>query len=235
MKIKAGSLEKFAIVGKNKDKVDELRNEMEDYGFSYAWFKPEFVVCLGGHGTFFYAEYKYKGVPKLWIRDEDIVELFKQDKLRKFLEVLMMKKYNIKRLYKVEAEFKGGIIKGVNDIVIKGSDQRCCIRFRVKVGNKKVGDELVGDGVVISTVFGSSGYYKTVTKKRFKKGLGVGFINLVFDRKGLSFNDKFMVEFDLIRGEALVSADNCPKMFKVDEGYKVLIRKSKDYASLIEV
>ena len=225
-------MEKFAILGRDKEKVNKFKNEIEEYGFTYSWFKPEFVVCLGGHGTLFYAEYRYKEVPKLWIREEDILELFKQDKLRKFLEALMMKKYEIKKLYKVEAEFKGRVIKGMNDIIVRGSDQRCCIRFRVKVGNKGVG-ELVGDGIVISTVFGSSGYYKTITGKEFKRGLGVCFNNLVSGRKCFTFNDRLTVEFDLIRGEALVSADNCPKMFKVEEGYKVLIKKSKEYASLI--
>ena len=86
------------IVVRHDSKTARVKRHLKKHGFSYTRLKPDFVVSLGGDGTFLVAERLYPGVPKLIARQvrpliEKLVEKMigpnltsLGDGLRKYLE-----------------------------------------------------------------------------------------------------------------------------------------------------
>jgi len=44
----------------------------------------------------------------------------------------------------------------------------------VKVNGKVLVPNLIGDGLIVASPYGSSAYFYSIAKKKFKKGLGLG-------------------------------------------------------------
>ena len=72
-------------------------------------------------------------------------------------------KYKIENQIKLEIIIKGKKILCLNDFVLRNKNPYEAIRFTVN------GKEKIGDGVVVSTPFGSTAYFNSITKKKFKK------------------------------------------------------------------
>ena len=123
-------------------------------------------------------------------------------------------------------------LAAINDIVIRNKDQYEAIRFNVKVNNKSLNSNFIGDGIVVSTVFGSTGYFNSITKTTFTKGLGLAFNNVPL-RTHEILNEGSIVEFSLLRGKAFVTADNNRKIIKLTEKDKVKIKKSREKAFIV--
>ena len=100
------------------------------------------------------------------------------------------------------------------------------------VNGKKVDKELIGDGIVVSTVFGSSGYFYSITRKTFNRGVGVAFNNITVKRKPLILADP-VIKLKVTRHEAVVSADNDMKTVTIDEGDSVVVKKSDKIAKVV--
>ncbi len=185
-----------------------------------------------------YSERKYPSVPKLIVKYNSKIcrkcdYSFKN--LKKILKKISEGKFKIHEEIKVEAKFKGKKLLGLNEIQVHNKIPTKALRFSLFVNRKKFRN-LVGDGVIISTPFGSSAYYSSTGGKIFKKGIGISFNNL-FRKKIKSFvveeNSKIKVRVE--KGIGLILADNCEKYFQIREGEEVLIKKSRENAKFIFV
>jgi NAD kinase len=107
------------------------------------------------------------------------------------------------------------------------------VRFNLIV-NEKNCDNMIGDGVVVATPFGSTGYYKATGGSAFKKGIGVSFNNLHNKQmKDFVVSDDSVVKLTITRGPAWLLADNNEDFVDLDAGDTVIIKKSQSVANFI--
>ena len=109
------------------------------------------------------------------------------------------------------------------------------IRFNIFVDKTQQGGLLIGDGVVIATPFGSTGYFKSITKKSFKKGFSVAFNNITEKKNPLFLEETSSAGFKLVRGDAILTSDNNPKIFHIEEETSLNFKISDQVARVYEL
>jgi NAD kinase len=134
---------------------------------------------------------------------------------------------------KLETQAKGKRLVGLNEIQIHPKLPIYAVRFSFSV-DKKEYDNLIGDGVIVATSFGSTGYYKATGGESFEKGIGISFNNL-HNRKVRSFvvPEDSVINLVVTRGPAWLLADNNENFVELDAGDTVEIRKSVSVANFI--
>jgi len=224
---------KLMIVSRDKAILDKYIEKIHASPFEFSK-NPDIVITLGGDGTFLVAERDFPGVPKLLVRDSKICNKCDWDGLEPVLERLAISKYEVQEFNKLEARANGKVLLAANDIVIRNTYPTHAIRFIVKVDGKEVDDELIGDGIVVSTAFGADGYFYSITKERFQKGIGIAFNNVTRKRKPLMVEGG-TIEIKITRGHGMLAADNNPKMVEVKEGDEIVINLSKEKARVVKL
>ncbi len=223
------------VVGRNPKSISFVRKQILKYKNLKISKKPEIIISLGGDGTYFYNERKYPEIPKILVRDNSICKLCSIYDIKNIdfvLKKLNQKKFSVKEYTKLEGSYNNKKLLAVNDIVIRNKNQYEAIRFNVKINNKNLNSQFIGDGIVVSTVFGTTGYFNSITRLTFTKGIGLAFNNvLARSHEFLKEND--VIDFILLKGKALVSADNNKKMIYLNEKDKIRVKKSKEKAFII--
>lgn len=220
---------KIAVYGKTPESKTQLQKEIRKSGFQYDEKNPDIVISYGGDGTFLSAERKYPGIPKALFRYSKICKKCHNLPITHALELIKKKRYKIIEHKKLEA--KGFL--AVNDIVIRNRNPTHAIRFVLEINGKQVNGEIIGDGIVVSTPFGSTAYFHSITRKTFQKGLGIAFNNTIEEHPPVFLNEKSRIKLTLTRGEALIGADNNPKVLILKQGNSAIIKTSSKKAKLI--
>ena len=155
--------------GKPKVPPGALRTILERAGITVTEGRADFAVVVGGDGRF-----------SMYGRTEDIPLLFvgvrakgaggsmahlaqtNFDELPEVLPRVIKGDYTIDENRRLAVLKNGKRIGEVfTDVYLQRGDQSDCIRYRVQVSGKGVNFEeaAIGDGVVVSTQAGASGYY----------------------------------------------------------------------------
>lgn len=224
---------KLFIVARHKQLIPDYRKEIIKKGFIYSKDNPDIILSLGGDGTYLVAGQSYPDVPKLLLRERNLRNKFSPQLFDPILKQLKDGKYKIDEWIKIECMYQKNNLIASNDIIIRNKDQRSAIRFRVVVDNIPIRHEYVGDGVVISTPWGSTGYFNAITKRSFKKGIGIALNNTNTERREIIVKESSKVEIIMIRGDANLSFDNAKKEFTLKEGDKITIKKHKKEAKIV--
>ncbi len=226
---------KIAIVGKDSYIVSYYKKVLKKSGFEYSYKEPDIVISLGGDGTLLLSERWYPGVPKLPIRDKSICVNCDWNSLHSVINKIKNRKYRIEKKMKLQAAAKGRKMLCTNEFTLRNASQIHAIRFTVSINGRQINDILIGDGVIVSTPFGSTGYYYSIAKKKFSRGIGLAFNNLTKPMKGMVLSENAVVRMKMTRGVGLLSCDNDPNMTRLHEDDVVEIRKSKESARIIKI
>ena len=144
-------------------------------------------------------------------------------------------KIKIKTKIKLETVFKNKKLIGLNEIQIHTKLPIQAIRFSLSVDGR-IFPDLIGDGAVVATPFGSTGYYKSTGGKRFQKGIGISFNNLHNKKiRSIVVPERSIIEVELNRGPAWILADNNEEIIELENNDISIIRKSKSVANFIHV
>ena len=212
-----------------------VKTVLVEEGFELVEKDPDFVVCYGGDGTVLFSERKFPGVPKLIIKTSRACRMYdyKLDDLHGLLSRIKAGDYQIHSEMKLETVAKGERLVGLNEIQVHLKLPIYAVRFSLSADGKEY-DELIGDGVIVATPFGSTAYYKATGGKSFKKGIGVSFNNLHnADTKGFVLHEDTAVKLTITRGPAWLLADNNENFVDLDAGDAVTIKKSESVANFI--
>ena len=224
-------LEKVVIV--SPIEISQIKRNLTKHNFQIVEKNPDFVLCYGGDGTILFSERKFPQVPKLVIKKSIICRKIDYNllDLENKLERIREKKFMIRKEIKLETENKKLI--GLNEIQVRAKLPTNALRFSTFVNGKEFRN-LIGDGVIIATPFGSTGYYKSTGGKKFKKGIGISFNNL-HNRKIKSFvaSEDSVIKVGINRGPAWIIADNNERFFELEDNNVYTIRKSASVANFI--
>ncbi len=124
---------------------------------------------------------------------------------------------------------------GLNEIIIHNSDPRRAIRYEVFVNDKKIDSEIIGDGVIISTPYGSTGYYRSITDGIFEVGIGLAFNNSTEQSDHMVLKEDSEIMIKIVRGPAMAYADNNETEISLNDGDEIEIKKSRDIAKIIKI
>lgn len=214
---------KIAIIGRNKAVIEPV---LIKKGFDVVNKDPQFVVSYGGDGTLMHAEYDYPGIPKIILKDSTVCKkcsLLPNDMV---LDLVRKNKYVLEEMMKLEVSNGDRTCYALNDIIVHNNDPRHAIRYSLSVNGKIISPAIIGDGVVVATPLGSTAYYRSITDSFFELGIGLAFNNSTEQADHMVLRENSVIEVKIIRGQAIVYADNQNDRIPLNENYKVTIKKS---------
>lgn len=197
---------------------------------------PDVVVALGGDGTFLSAERMYPGIPKFALRDRRLCRACVDLSPKKAFQRLISGAYSTQIIHKVEGTYKNRRLVGLNEVHIHNTDPRHSIRFSVSLNKRTLTPSpFIGDGVLLATSFGSTGYFKSVTRTVFEKGWQLALNNTSHPIEPLMISDKTCVLVTLVRGPGVLIADNDPELIELAAQASVTLRVSEEAARIIQM
>jgi len=225
-------MKRIHIIGKDLEKIEGMKEILESHGFEYVEENPDVVITYGGDGMFLIAERMFPGVPKIPLKDSEVGNKCCDLDLGEVLERYSSGAFEIEEIRKLKAVHRGRFevreLLGTNDIVIRNSLPTEAVRFNVgEIG------EFIGDGVVVSTAYGSSGYFSSITGKEFEEGVGLAFNNVTESHEPLILSGEEKIEIKIIRGPAVLVADNNRDYINLENGDKVMIEQIDEVARRI--
>jgi NAD+ kinase len=222
-------METFAVFARRHGKVDEVRRVAESMGFRYDPADPDVVISVGGDGTFLYAERQTPGVPKLLVRDSLVCYKCHNEPLDQVLQLIREGDFRLMESPKLRVRCGAWKHLAANDVVVRNSDPRHALRFRLARDKREAGDTLIGDGIVAATPFGSTGYFRSVSRHTVAGGFGVAFNNLTEPREPLQLGVDTTVHIEIVRGTARVAVDNHDDTKRAGRGASVEIGVAEDH------
>ena len=221
---------KVQLFGK---KSEEIRPLVEKAGFQIVEDNPEIVIAYGGDGTFVRAAHALPGIPKVLLRGSEICKLCPPFSNEEVLRRLKEKKFEVVEILVLEAQGKNKTLLGINDIIVHNKDPRHAIRYRIEVDREDMGHEAIGDGIVVATPLGSTGYYRSITASFFDIGIGLAFNNSTEQFNHMVLGEGSEIRVKITRGPAEVYADNQSEQIELHDGDEVVIKKSKEVARIV--
>lgn len=223
---------KISIVSKNNDEIEILK---KDKDFEVVEKNPDFVISHGGDGTLMKAEHKFPGIPKILLCDSKICKKCSPYSNEEILQRIKNGEYSIEESWKLEAEANGKKVMGMNDIIVHNRDARHAIRYRLWNNNQEIGKEIIGDGVVIATPFGSTAYYRSITDSFFEVGIGIAFNNSTEQSDHIIVKEDSVIKIKITRGPALVYADNQEEFIELEKDDEVTIKRSNQIVKIVKI
>ena len=223
----------FAIHAKREQKAKAVKTKVEDQGFRYQPASPDFIITVGGDGTFLQAERCYPGIPKLPVRDSLRCYRCHNEPLPVLLNYILEGRGMTLPKSKLEVHHADQGMTAVNDVVLRNANPTQAIRLGVSVDGQTVESEVVGDGIVTATPFGSTGYFRSVTHTQFDAGIGLAFNNSTEAKEPLILDEPSEITVEVTRGPGQLAVDNAPEIYSVETGGRLTIRQSDAIARLV--
>lgn len=190
--------------------------------------RPDVILAYGGDGTFIGSERLHPGVPKVGFRRETTTSRCPAHQDATFLSSLAAGELEETSLMKLSARFGKHHVTAVNDITVRNTDPRSAVRFRIHLNGQPVSEELIADGVVVCTPFGSSAYFRSITRTVIRTGIGVAINNCTDLLNHLVIGEDEEIRIELTRGPATLAADNDPHTFSLDSRQDIVVRRAPD-------
>jgi NAD+ kinase len=205
----------------------------ESAGFEVVERDPEVVLCHGGDGTLLRAERVWPSVPKIPARLSKGAQLCEQHTLPSILDRYQRRGLDCAALEMLQCALGASRFYALNDVVLRNDNPALALRFRLFVNNIELGSETTGDGVVLATPFGSTGYYHTLTRQRFDKGIGIAFNNCT---RGVLppvvVDSSSVVRVDVTRGPGVLAHDNDRRTIHLRQGHRFEISRADRRATV---
>ncbi len=221
-----------AVFGNQKEEILGLVSRA---GFNIVENDPDYCISFGGDGTVMRSETMYPGVPKIILKNSQICKLCSNLSNEEVLKKVVTGQYEVTDYLKLKVSSKGISKEALNDVTIHNADPRHAIRYKFSVDGREISHEVIGDGVVASTPFGSTGYYRSITDSFFELGIGLAFNNSTEQSDHMVLKEDCKIDIEITRGPANVYADNQGDFIEIKDGDKVHIEKSGKSAKIVRI
>lgn len=206
------------------DDAHEARAALEALGLEAVRRDPEVVLCHGGDGTLLRAERLLPRVPKLPVRIARHTRHCPDHDVATMLGRLLAGDLAEESLPRLLLQVGRARFHAINDVVLRNDNPALAVRFKVTVDGT-TSEVLTGDGLVIATPFGSTGYYRSITRSSFREGLGVAFNNATVERPPLLLGGSARLDVELTRGPAVLVHDNDTRTLGLRAGHAFSVRR----------
>ena len=211
--------------------IEDILPYFESKDFKITNRNPDLIIVHGGDGALLGAERDFPGIPKFPVRDIRTAPLCPEhSSYGKIFALLAKNKLAKSEIMKISASSGSFRVKAINDIFIHNLNPVSAIRYKVFIDGKAYGEEIVGDGVGVSTVHGSTAYYRSITHSIFRVGIGLAFSNSTELTNHLVLPEDTVIRITLTRGPAILVADNSSDTLDMKAGDSVTISKIQEKA-----
>jgi len=205
---------------------------------------PDVVVCFGGDGTLLAAELRWPSVPKVALRNSQRGIRCIGDPPGEVIERLAEDTLVPHRHLKLECSVihespddANHVLMAINEFNVHKGRTNAPVRFRMWFDEKPYATdedrEIIGDGFVVCTPFGSTAYFNQITRGMFWTGIGVAFMYTSEHTNHLVLPEDAVVRARITRGPAVLAHDNSSEYIDLNAGDELLVKKSQQCAVLL--
>ena len=223
---RAREFERLLVVG---DERPLAAAAAERAGFTLVRRDPQVVLCHGGDGTLLRADREWRDVPKLPVRLASRARLCPEHQLRARLAALAAGRLPEAELSRLALRVGSRRWLALNDVVLRNDSPATAVRVRLSA----VEGEVCGDGLVFATPFGSSGYFRSITRAVVPEGFGVAFNNSTEERGPLRLGADAVVEVEVTRGPAVLAVDNDLRSLPMRDGHRFQVGLAPERAIVL--
>ncbi len=223
--------------------ADELKSEVSKHpGLTVVDADPDAIVCYGGDGTLLTAELRWPGIPKAPIRNSKRGHRCIAHPAAEVLERLASGGLVPSAYMKLECALTQGgngdllcSLSAMNEFNVHMGRINSAVRFKLFFNGEPYEDgiEIVGDGFVISTPFGSTAYFNQITRGVFHAGIGIALKSTAHYTSHMILPEDVEVRALITRGPAVLAFDNSQDYFTLEEGDELLVRKHDHSATIL--
>jgi NAD+ kinase len=232
---------KVSLFGAEAEKLKSLIDETD--GLERVKKNPDVIVCFGGDGTLLTAELQWPNVPKVPIRNSRrgirCIAEPPEDVIKQLAAGTLVRTEQLKLTCTIRHQQEDNprqTLLAINEFSVHMARGNSALRFKMTVDGKAMGEasdnELIGDGFVISTPFGSTAYFNQITRGVFWSGIGVAFMYTPESTNHLIVPEDAEIVAEITRGPATLSHDNSSNYVNLQEGDRLTISRHSEPAIL---
>jgi hypothetical protein len=158
--------------------VEQVATQIQSAGFLYSPNDPDVAIVVGGDGTFGYYG-RILAVPMLFVgvKEYDILGSKARlaettyDRLDKALQDIDVGSYWVIEKRMLSVDFGGQHSDVLTDVYLERGEFAGCIRYAIQVSNGRssFNEYAIGNGVIVSTSYGSGGYFSYPNRLKSKE------------------------------------------------------------------
>jgi len=203
---------------------------------------PDIVVSYGGDGTLLAAELAWPGVPKAPILNSMRGKRCIRHPAAEVIQHLANGSLLHTKYTKVECAIQRRgesepdcYVTALNEINVHKGRINSAVRFRLWLNDYpyEEGIEILGDGLVLCTPFGSTAYFNKITRCAFTQGIGIAFKATSEHTNHLVVPDSVQVRVLVTRGPAILAFDSSTQYIDLEEGDQLITRKHPRGATIL--
>jgi len=204
---------------------------------------PDTVICYGGDGTLLAAERLWPGIPKVPLRNSRRGARCIPNPPQEVIALLAQGRLVPQGHLKLACDIEFTAARGHNRLValneVSGHMGRVTssLRYRVWFDGQAYGSapdhEIIGDGFVVCSPFGSTAYFNQITRGVFWQGIGVAFKYANEHTTHVIVPEDTTVRVEITRGPAVIAHDSAPEILDADAGDTLIIRRADEKAMLL--
>ena len=212
------------------------------------------IVTIGGDGTILYAARTYPDPTILPVRagtskgnraafDVDLL-VEKLTALEDGSESLVSTSFQTLTAFRDGAELRGGF-RALNEVSLHHQSPVLATTFAVRVdddGTVREFPELIGDGVLVATPFGSTGYFRAITGQTFSDGFGIAFNNIHTPRdtpEMIRCTESAVVELEVLTTKrssgAVLTRDDDDTPYQLEANEPITVRAGDRTVDLLDI
>ena len=224
-------MKKIYIYGNNFPYIEELK---KGWNIVDCAENSDVIVSYGGDGTLLETMHIANGIPIIPIRNYALCGQHEPFNCINFARIISnneFEKYtNIVKINNLKTFIDGKMVgDAFSEVCIRNINSRNAIRFDVFVNDLTYVKDIIGDGIIVATSYGSTGYFRSITRTMFKHGVGLAFNNPTQPTTNIITDEMSNFSIKIKRCGANVQIDNVEnKSFNINENSTVEIKMSND-------
>jgi len=128
-------------------------------------------------------------------------------------------------------------LMAINEFSVHKGRTNASVRFEMSFDGKpyrsEKDHEIIGDGLVVCTPFGSTAYFNQITRGLFWSGIGVAFMYTSEHTNHVVLPEDAVVSARITRGPAILAHDNSSEYIDLTAGDEIIVKKSEQIAVLL--
>ena len=201
---------------------------------------PKYVVAYGGDGTVLNVVKDNPNKSIIPIRNYGLCEKHQQmyDKLLSNDSVLcnnILKNVDRVQCHYLKWMFKDKTQYGISEVVVKNCDPTSAIRFNLSVNGSYIVKNAIADGLIASTTYGSTGYFKSISRCSFScGGIGLAFIAPMQNLSTGIYPTESQIVIEFVRNATIIAtADKSIEQLCMSNGDAICIQQSTNAVELV--